>query len=129
MDAARNVLGDAYTLTDDELATITNQQAVQFLRQLPVKPKKPWSEVFPHASPAALELLSRMLVFNPSKRCTMEDALNSEYMAALHQNRELPKEEEHFSFGFDRADITQEQLRGLIWREMSSFHPEFANRK
>ena len=117
------------TPSEEDLACITNQQAVQFLRQLPVKPKKPWSEVFPQASPAALDLLSKMLVFNPSKRCTMEEALNSEYMAALHQNRELPKEEEHFSFGFDRADISQDQLRGLIWREMAAFHPEYANRK
>ena len=65
-----------------------------------------------------------MLVFNPSKRCSMEDALHSEYMAALHQNRELPKQEEHFSFAFDRADITQDELKELISGEMHSFHPE-----
>ena len=67
-----------------------------------------------------------MLVFDPAKRCTMVDALNSEYMAALHQGRELPVEETHFSFGFEKSDITQEELRELIWGEMSSFHPELA---
>ena len=72
----------------------------------------------------ALDLLNEMLVFDPSKRCTMVDALNSEYMQALHQNRELPQEEEHFSFQFDRADITADQLRQLIWQEMAAFHPE-----
>ena len=116
-----DVLG---TPSEEDLECITNQQAVQFLRQLPVKPKKPWTEVFPNASPSALELLSQMLVFNPSKRCSMEDSLHSEYMAALHQNRELPKQEEHFSFAFDRADITQDELKELISGEMHSFHPE-----
>ena len=67
-------------------------------------------------------VLSRMLVFNPSKRCTMEDALNSEYMAALHQGRELPQMEEHFSFGFERNDITANELRSLIRNEMEFFH-------
>ena len=45
----------------------------------------------------------------------MVEALNSEYMAALHQGRTLPQEEEHFSFGFEKPDITQEELRDLIW--------------
>ena len=63
-----------------------------------------------------------MLIFNPEKRCSMVDALNSEYMAALHQGRELPSEEKHFSFGFEKPDITQDELRSLIWEEMSSFH-------
>lgn len=119
-----DVLG---TPTEEDLACINNAQAVQFLRQLPQKPKKPWSEVFPGAFPQAIDLVSRMLVFDPSKRCTMEDAINSEYMAALHQNRELPKEED-FSFGFDRADISQAELRELIWAEMAALNPGFKGR-
>lgn len=121
-----DVLG---TPSEEDLACITNHQAVQFLRTLPVKPRKAWSEIFPNASPAALNLLNDMLVFNPSKRCTMVDALNSEYMAALHQGRELPSEEKHFSFGFEKSDITQEELRELIWSEMASFHPELKDRQ
>ena len=72
--------------------------------------------------PQAIDLLDSMLIFNPEKRCSMVDALNSEYMAALHQGRELPSEEKHFSFGFEKPDITQDELRSLIWEEMSSFH-------
>jgi len=121
-----DVLG---TPSEEDLACITNHQAVQFLRTLPVKPRKAWSEIFPNASPAALNLLNDMLVFNPSKRCTMVEALNSEYMTALHQGRELPQEEKHFSFGFEKSDITQEELRELIWSEMASFHPELKDRQ
>ena len=116
-----DVLG---TPSEEDLACITNHQAVQFLRTLPVKPRKPWSEVFPNASPQALQLLDSMLIFNPENRCSMVDALNSDYMAALHQNRELPQEEKHFSFGFEKPDITQDELRALIWNEMASFHKE-----
>ena len=67
-----------------------------------------------------------MLVFNPGYRCSMVDALNSEYMAALHQGRELPQTETVFSFGFEKPEITQDELRALIWEEMSTFHPELA---
>ena len=103
------------TQSEADLAWITNRQAVQFLRTLPVKPRKPWADVFPSALPGALDLLNEMLVFDPAKRCTMVDALNSEYMQPLHQGRMLRQEEEHFSFGFEKPDISQEELRDLIW--------------
>ena len=57
-------------------------------------------------------------------RCSMEDALYSEYMAPLHQGRALPEQEDKFSFGFEKASTTQAELRDLIWREMQHFHPE-----
>ena len=118
-----DVLG---TPSDEDLASIANAQAVQFLRTLPPKPKKPWSEVFPNAAPAALELLGRMLVFDPAKRCSMEDALLCDYMAPLHQGRPLPTVEKHFSFQFEKPGIKQAELRDEIWAEMLHFHPEAA---
>ena len=66
-------------------------------------------------------------VFDPEKRCSMEDALYSEYMAPLHQGRQLPDPESKFSFGFEKANTTQAELRDLIWREMKHFHPEKAD--
>ena len=35
---------------------------------------RPWSEIFPSASEQCLDLLARMLVFNPAKRCSMEES-------------------------------------------------------
>ena len=92
--------------------------------QVQVKPRKPWTEIFPNATPQAIALLDSMLIFNPSQRCTMVDALNCEYMTALHQGRELPPTETTFSFDFEKPDITQDELRELIWSEMANFHPE-----
>ena len=116
-----DVLG---TPSEEDLSCITNQQAVQFLRTLPVKPRKPWTEIFPNATPQAIALLDSMLIFNPSQRCTMVDALNCEYMTALHQGKGLPPTETTFSFDFEKPDITQDELRELIWSEMANFHPE-----
>ena len=111
------------TPTEEDLASIANAQAVQFLRTLPVKPRKPWSEIFPTASAGCLELLAAMLIFNPAKRCSMEDALQSEYMAPLHQSRPLPQPETSFSFNFEKPNISQDALRELIHKEMRAFHP------
>lgn len=59
------------TPSEEDLACITNQQAVQFLRTLPVKPRRPWTEVFPKASPQALDLLDSMLIFDPVSASTV----------------------------------------------------------
>ena len=115
-----DVLG---TPSEDDLASIANQQAVQFLRTLPQKPRKSWAEVFPTASPQCLALLASMLVFNPRDRCSMEQALQSEYMAPLHQSRPLPQPESSFSFKFEKPNISQDALRELIHKEMRAFHP------
>ena len=64
-----------------------------------------------------------MLVFNPAKRCSMEDALTCEYMAPLHQQRPLPEQESSFSFDFEKPNVSQEALRELIHAEMLNFHP------
>ena len=99
------------------------------MRTLPKKKRKPWSEVFPKAQPQALALLDSMLQFNPAKRCTMEEALSGEYLAPLHQDRKLPTPEEHFSFGFESPNVSQSQLRDLVWEVMTEFHPEIRDAK
>ena len=46
--------------------------------------------MFPDASPLAIDLLERMLQFNPTKRITVEDALAHPYLAQLHDPASEP---------------------------------------
>jgi len=43
-------------------------KARSYLQSLPFKPKIPWSRLFPTSSAPALDLLEKMLTFNPNKR-------------------------------------------------------------
>jgi serine/threonine protein kinase len=47
---------------------------------LPHKPKQPWQRLYPNADARALDLLEKMLTFNPNKRITIEDALAHPYL-------------------------------------------------
>ncbi|GBP14455.1 Mitogen-activated protein kinase 1 [Eumeta japonica] len=51
-----------------------------YLESLPYKPRVPWTELFPGADPRALDLLHRMLTFNPHNRITVEEALAHPYL-------------------------------------------------
>lgn len=55
-------------------------QARKYLESLPFKPKVPWTRLFQNADPNALDLLDKMLTFNPYNRITVEDALAHPYL-------------------------------------------------
>ena len=71
-----------------------------------------------------------MLVFDPTKRLSMKGAIESAYLAGLHQARSLPPTTEvPFSFAFENDQLSQEELRDVIWEEMRHFPPEVEPRR
>ena len=48
------------------------------------------SRLFPGASPLAVDLMARMLQFDPRRRCTVEQALAHPWLAQLHDEAAEP---------------------------------------
>ena len=61
-----------------------------------------------------MNLLSRMLVFNPNKRVTIEQALKHPYMAALHDINDEPICNNPFDLPANIDELTQQQAENLI---------------
>ena len=70
-------------------------QARSYLQSLPYKPKIPWNKLYPSADPKALDLLDKMLTFNPFKRIVVEDALAHPY---LEQYYDPADEVRHYTY-------------------------------
>ncbi len=68
----------------------------------------------PCAPPQALDLIDRMLVFDPTKRITVEEALEHPYLASLHDVSDEPVCPTPFTFDFDADHLTPDVVRDVI---------------
>jgi serine/threonine protein kinase len=79
--------------------------------------RKPLASRFPQTTAIACDLAEKMLLFNPSKRITAEEALAHPYLSALHDPSDEPNC--HLTFDFDSylPNLKVEHVKHLIWRE------------
>ena len=84
-----NVIFDVIgTPTKDEIEKIDNDRARSYLRSLPFKPKIDLPKRFAGADPAAVDLLQKLLFFDPSKRFTAKQALEHEFLREFRQSED-----------------------------------------
>ena len=55
---------------DTSLGFLRSDNARRYVRQLPQYPRQQFAARFPNMSPGAVDLLERMLVFDPNRRIT-----------------------------------------------------------
>uniref|UniRef100_A0A452YPB6 Protein kinase domain-containing protein n=2 Tax=Aegilops tauschii TaxID=37682 RepID=A0A452YPB6_AEGTS len=94
------------------------------MKQLPQYPRQDFRLRFRNMSDGAVDLLERMLVFDPSRRITVDEALHHPYLASLHDINEEPTCPAPFSFDFEQPSFTEEHMKELIWRETLAFNPD-----
>ena len=90
------------------------------MRNLPYMPKVSFQRLFPQANPDALDLLDRMLAFDPSSRITVEAALEHRYLHIWHDASDEPACPQTFDFAFEVVEDVQE-MRKMILEEVRRF--------
>ncbi|KZS93150.1 CMGC/MAPK protein kinase [Sistotremastrum niveocremeum HHB9708] len=122
LDLILDVLG---TPPLDEFYSITSRRSRDYLRALPIRRRKPMSQLFPKASPAAIDFLTKTLTFDPKKRLTVEECLNHPYLEAYHDPDDEPVveslEPEFFDFDFHKEEMSKDQLKELLYEEVTAF--------
>jgi serine/threonine protein kinase len=76
-----------------------------------------------------LDLLDRMLTFNPGKRITVEEALKHPYLASLHCEEDEPVCPSTFNFDFENYPLTKRNLQLLMFEQIARYHPEVMDRE
>ncbi|KAL6594810.1 hypothetical protein ACP70R_048259 [Stipagrostis hirtigluma subsp. patula] len=123
LDLITDLLG---TPSLDAISQVRNDKARKYLTCMRKKQPASFSQKFPKADPLAIQLLRRLLAFDPKDRPSAEEALADPYFYGLAKvEREpscqpIPKME----FEFERRRVTKEDIKELIFREILEYHPQ-----
>jgi mitogen-activated protein kinase 1/3 len=89
---------------------------------------KPLESSYPAADPATLDLLHRMLTFNPKLRYTAEEALDHEFFKGVRR-KEMERAAERALIGpefLDAAEIDLQALKRRTYEEVLWYRDQVA---
>ncbi|EPQ31257.1 uncharacterized protein PFL1_01442 [Pseudozyma flocculosa PF-1] len=72
--------------SDSVVDKIGSERAKTYIKALPRMPAVPLQNLYPTASPEAVDLLSRLLTWDPAERLTADEALRHPWLKAYHES-------------------------------------------
>uniref|UniRef100_A0ACD5W1B6 Uncharacterized protein n=1 Tax=Avena sativa TaxID=4498 RepID=A0ACD5W1B6_AVESA len=123
LDLMTDLLG---TPSLDTISRVRNEKARRYLSSMRKKEPIPFSQKFPNADRLALDLLQRLLAFDPKDRPTAEESLSHPYFKGLAKIEREPSCQPitKMEFEFERRRVTKDDIRELIFREILEYHPQ-----
>ncbi|PNT72478.1 hypothetical protein BRADI_2g45006v3 [Brachypodium distachyon] len=123
LDLMTDLLG---TPSAESLSRIRNEKARRYLGNMRKKHPVPFSQKFPGVDPMALDLLERLLAFDPKDRPTAAEALADPYFTGLANSDREPTTQpiSKLEFEFERRKLARDDVRELIYREILEYHPQ-----
>lgn len=118
------IFGVLGTPSKPDMGFISNDKALEYIKGLEKKPKIPFSKLYPEANPLAIDLMDKMLAFDPRKRISVDEALKHPYLAGLHNPKKEYDCKTMFDFEFEKIEMTKQTLQDFMWEEIYNYRPE-----
>ncbi|KAF9689303.1 hypothetical protein SADUNF_Sadunf01G0078200 [Salix dunnii] len=90
------------------LCFMLSKNARRYVRQLPQYKRQNFSARFPNTSPGAVDILDKMLVFDPNNRITVDETPCRQYLSSLYNINDEPVCPRPFHFDFEHPSCTEE---------------------
>lgn len=115
------IFGVLGTPSEEDMGFIDNHRSVEYLKSLPHTPSTSLHMLYPTANPLAVDLLQKMLVFDPRKRIGVDDALAHEYLSHLYNPAMDQPTNGAINLAIDE-EMGVDAIREKIWEEMLYHH-------
>lgn len=120
LDKIVDVIG---TPSEEDINSVGSSAAQKYLKKKSHRPQADWRQRYPKASSEALDLLRRMLVFNPKRRITVLQAMRHPFLVQLHDDAD-----DNISYTLFRFDEKEQKtivdVKRAIYQESVKFHNE-----
>jgi serine/threonine protein kinase len=120
VDQLNQILHYLGTPNEETLSRIGSPRAQEYVRNLPFMQKVSFQALFRTANPDALDLLDKMLAFDPSSRISVETALEHRYLQIWHDASDEPQCPTPCEFHFEVVDDIP-QMKKMILDEVHTF--------
>lgn len=102
----------------DDLEFVSNPKAKKWQKRQPIYQRQAFEIHFPTIPSAALDLLEKLLVFDPTKRFSIDQVLEHEYFNAFRNPEVESKCPNAFTFSFEKDQLDKETLQKLIYEDI-----------
>jgi len=111
----------------NDVACLERSDAKKYLEYFSQKDPQNLKKRFPRCSEQAVNLLRKMLTFNPDKRITVEDCLKHDFFTAIrHPELERVASKPCVLPFDDDEGLSERELRYYFLKEIEAFHPELS---
>jgi serine/threonine protein kinase len=116
-----NLIG---TPSAEDIQKIPHPRSREKVIRMPKKPAKEFASIFRDANPLAMDMLRRLLTFDPDKRITVEQALEHPYLEGLHfpDDEPVASPVSLYDFEYERQILTMKDLKDLMYEEILWYH-------
>ena len=106
---------------EDDKSFVTDQKALEYLNAFPQRPKTDLNKLYPGAGEEAIDLLSKILVFNPYFRLSVEEALAHPFFKKVRKTDKEINAEKEIQIEFEKDNLDKKKLRQLFLQEIAHF--------
>ncbi len=109
------------TPTEEEKSFVTDQKAIDYLSAFPNMQRHDLHKNFPGAGDEAVDLLQKILVFNPYFRASIDDCLDHPFFKKVRKPEKENVAKETIRFDFEQLSLDKKKLRELFMEEIVYF--------